>query len=457
MTDAKPTAAGKVFIGWLDKERGDQPATIREAGDTVIYIYDGAKTYTLDALWASLDATGYKDTYDGKEHGLASVDVAINKGSDLAQQYQDQAKNFIKQGTIQYSIDDGETWSDVAPKYKDAGTYPVKVKVDVTVQDQTTTLEASANIVIEPATLEVFTPSAKRPYNGQPLTAEGSVEGFVNGESAPFATTGTQTAVGESVNTYAIDWEAEGAAKQSNYKVSENLGKLTVTEHDGEVVAAAGSYTGVYDGKPHGVEVTVTGLPEGYTVKAARSSATATDVTGEAGVEARVDNLAIVNAQGVDVTENLNIKREPGSIVIEPAPYSVTTESATKVYDGDALTAPGKIEGLVNGETANLKVTGSQTNAGASDNTYAIEWAGTAKESNYKLESESIGTLTVTAAPDSPTPDDQSKDQGVFNGNDANSGLVQTGDTTGIYGMTAIIAAVVAAFVSLLAVRRRKK
>lgn len=458
VTKSEPTATGKAFIGWLDKERGDQPAAIRKAGDTVTYIYDGAKTYTLDALWASLDVTGYKDTYDGKEHGLASVDVAINKGSDLAQQYQDQAKNFIKQGTIQYSIDDGETWSDVAPKYKDAGTYPVKVKVDVTVQDQATTLEASANIVIEPATLTVSTPSDSRAYNGQPLTAKGSVEGFVNGESAPFATTGSQTAVGWSKNSYAIDWEAEGAtAKESNYTIVENLGKLTVTEHDGEVVATPGSYTGVYDGKPHGVDVTVTGLPEGYTVKTASSNATATDVTDEAGVTATVDDLAIVNAQGEDVTGKLKITKNTGTIVIEPAPYSVITESATKVYDGTALTAPGKIGGLLEGETANLKVTGSQIKVGTSENTYAIEWTGTAKESNYKLESESIGTLTVTAAPDSPTPDDQSKDQDIFNGNDANSGLVQTGDATGIYGMAAIIAAVVTAFVSLLAVRRRKK
>lgn len=451
VTKSEPTATGKAFIGWLDKERGSQPAAIREAGDTVTYIYDGAKTYTLDALWVSLDVTGYKDTYDGKEHGLA-VDVAINKGSDLAQQYQDQAKKFIKQGAVQYSTDDGKTWSDVAPKYKNAGTYPVKVKIDVTVDGKPSTLKASANIVIEPATLEVSTASAKRAYNGQPLTAGGSVEGFVNGETAGFKTTGSQTAVGDSPNTYELAWD--GTAKPTNYKIAENLGKLTVTEHDGEVVAAAGSYTGAYDGEPHGVDVTVTGLPEGYAVKAAGSKATATDVTDGA-VTAEVDELAIVNAQGEDVTGRLNIKREPGSIVITPAPYSVTTESATRAYDGTALTATGRIDGLVNGETANLKVTGSQTNVGASDNTYAIEWAGTAKESNYKLESESIGTLTVTAAPDSPTPDDQSKDQGVFNGSGA--GLVQTGDMTGLYGTAAIIAAVIAAFVSLLAARRRKE
>ena len=309
-----------------------------------------------------------------------------------------------------------------------------------------------------PATLTVTTPSASRAYNGQPLTAEGTIEGFVNGETAGFKTTGSQTAVGESDNTYAIDWAAEGAtAKESNYTIAAKLGKLTVIEHDGEVVATPGSYTGVYDGKPHGVDVTVTGLPEGYTVKSASSNATANDATGEAGVTAEVDELVIVNAQGEDVTSKLKVTRNTGTIVITPAPYSVTTESATRAYDGTALTAPGKIGGLLEGETANLKVTGSQTKVGASENTYAIEWTGTAKESNYKLESESIGTLTVTAAPDSSTPDDQSKDQGVFNGNDANSGLVQTGDTTGIYGMAAIIAAVVAAFITLFAVRRRKK
>ncbi len=204
--------------------------------------------------------------------------------------------------------------------------------------------------------------------------------------------------------------------------------------------------------------MTVTGLPEGYTVKAARSSATATDVTGEAGVDAEVDELAIVNAQGVDVTENLNIKREPGSIVIGPATLEVFTPSAKRPYNGQPLTAEGNIEGFVNGESAPFATTGTQTAVGESVNTYAIDWEaeGAAKQSNYKI-AENLGKLTVTAAPDSPTPDDQSKDQGVFNGNDANSGLVQTGDTTGIYGMAAIIAAVVAAFITLFAVRRRKK
>lgn len=457
VTVVEPTATGKAFIGWFDKERGSQPAAIRKAGDTITYIYSKDQSYTLDALWASLAVTGYKGTYDGNEHGLASADIAINEGSDLAQQYQDQAKDFIRQGTVLYSTDKGETWSETAPKYKDAGTYPVKVKVDVTVGGKTTTLEASAKIVIEPATLEVFTPSAKRPYNGQPLTAQGSVEGFVNGESAPFATTGTQTAVGESVNTYAIDWDAtDSTAEKSNYKVSDSVGTLAVTAQSivldpqnpesylGVVVDSPSDQ--VYTGLEHKWIPSVTGndgkaLVEGADYEVTYGTADFTNVTG--------DIVVTIKGKGNYSGEVVR------SYKITPAPYSVTTESATKVYDGTALTAPGKIDGLLEGETADLKVTGSQTKVGASENTYTIEWTGTAKESNYKLESENIGTLTVTEAPDSPTPDDQSKDQGILNGNGA--GLVQTGDATGICGMAAVIAAVVAAFVSLLAVRRRKK
>ena len=709
VTDSKPTATGKEFIGWLDKERGDQAAAIRKHGDIIKYIYDKGQTYTLDALWASLAVTGYSGTYDGQEHGLKSADVAINEGSDLAQEYQEQAKRFIKQGTILYSADDGETWSAAAPKYKDAGIYPVKVKVDVTVDGQIKTLEASANIEIAPAILTVTTPSDSRPYNGQPLTAAGTIEGFVNGETAGFATTGSQTAMGESKNTYAIDWEAADAtAKKSNYKIVENLGTLKVTPveakvtvtvkgntatrpyngaeqsvegytfvsadnplyaetdvsfsggavakgtdagtypmglaasqfsnanenfanvefvvedgsivvdpailtvttpsdsrpYNGQPLTAAGTIEGfvngetagfattgsqtamgeskntyaidweaadatakksnykivenlgtlkvtpnttsivvtpkggtkVYDGTPlesAGVDEIV-GLPKDF----ALTAEVVGSVTDAGYAKASIKSFVITNADGDDVTdqfvnvatgeatlvvtprpvtvasadatkvyngtelvkheakvsdgelvegeefdyeffgtqtdagvsdntfaakpgndatklENYEITYDRGVLTVTPASYSVTTESATKVYDGTALTAGGKIEGLLESETANLKVTGSQTKVGASENTYTIEWTGTAKESNYKLESESIGTLTVTAAPDSPTPDDQSKDQGVFNG--TNSGLVQTGDATGIYGVAAVIAAAVAAFVSLLAVRRRKE
>lgn len=295
-------------------------------------------------------------------------------------------------------VKDGEKTLKEGTDYKVSFSKDVKNVGTVTV---TVTGKGNYNGTVErtyqitPATLTVTTPSKSDVYNGKTLTAEGTVSGFVNGEAAAFATTGSQTKVGSSTNTYAIDWGAkESTAKKSNYTVKENLGKLTVTEFAGEVVATVGNYNAPYDGKAHGVDVTVTGLPEGYTVKSAVSNATATDAT-EDKVKAEVDDLVIVNADGEDVTSELKITKKTGAIEITPAPLKVTTYGAKAEYNGQALTAGGKVTGFVNNEAASFATTGSQTEVGKSKNTYKIDWNDTAKESNYTVEKD-LGTLEVT-------------------------------------------------------------
>lgn len=249
---------------------------------------------------------------------------------------------------------------------------------------------------ILPAKLIVTTPSDSTVYNGKPLTAEGGVEGFVNNETAVFETTGSQTEVGESENTYAIYWSDEGTtAKRSNYTVEEHIGALTVTEYADEIVAVANDVTMTYDGMPHRAEVTVTGVPEGYSVKTAWSGAEVTDVTGADGLVANVDEIVVVNAEGKDVTDSLKITKKPGKLVIEPKELTVVTMGASKPYDGTPLTANGKIEGFVNGETAAFAVIGSQTEVGECTNAYTIEWSGNAKQGNYTVK-EDLGKLEVT-------------------------------------------------------------
>ena len=249
---------------------------------------------------------------------------------------------------------------------------------------------------ILPTKLIVTTPSDSMVYNGKPLTAEGSIEGFVNNETAVFETTGSQTEVGESENAYAIYWSDEGTtAKRSNYTVEEHIGTLTVTEYADEIVAVANDVTMTYDGMPHRAEVTVTGVPEGYSVKTAWSGAEATDVTGADGLVANVDEIVVVNAEGKDVTDSLKITKKPGKLVIEPKELTVVTMGASKPYDGTPLTANGKIEGFVNGETAAFAVIGSQTEVGECTNAYTIEWSGNAKQGNYTVKEE-LGKLEVT-------------------------------------------------------------
>ena len=159
------------------------------------------------------------------------------------------------------------------------------------------------------------------------------------------------------------------------------------------VTTTGGTFT--YDGKAHEATVTVKGLPSGYTYKAS-SNATATHVA-EGKVNATCDTLIIRNAEGVDVTNELKIEYVNDSITITPATLTVTTESASKVYDGDPLTAEGSISGLVEGETVSFITTGTRTEVGTSDNTYTLNWtesAKSAKKSNYTIK-ETIGKLTV--------------------------------------------------------------
>ena len=368
MTVAEGKVPNTIAYTWKDGFKASNFAIEKSEGELSVVAKDIVSS-------ADMTVSSPSDlVYDGREHKWAPE---VKDGEKLLTEGIDY--------TVSYGADD---FTNVT------GT----IKVTVTGQgNYAGSVERAYRIT--PAPLTASTPSASRVYNGNALTAAGSVSGFVNGESAPFETTGSQTEVGTSDNTYAIDWAAAGAtAKQANYTVSETVGKLTVTEFAGRVVATPGSYSGTYDGQAHGVDVTVSGLPKGYSVKVARSNATATDATDEAGVTASVDELVIVNAQGEDVTGKLDIEKQTGTIKIAPAEYHVVTEGAFKVYDGTALTAPGKIVGLVNGEDASLSVTGSQTDAGSSANTYAIAFDKSAKEGNYVHGADTIGSLEVTAA-----------------------------------------------------------
>ena len=112
-------------------------------------------------------------------------------------------------------------------------------------------------------------------------------------------------------------------------------------------------------------------------------------------------------------TDNCNEISATDTFTINKREITLTTQSASKVYDGTALTAPGSIEGLVNNETATLNVTGSQTNVGSSDNIASIVWDGTADKNNYEVTND-FGTLTVTKQSINPEdPDDPSSYKNV--------------------------------------------
>ena len=324
--------------------------------------------------------------YDGNEHinGLTVTDSKLNttlaEGTDYTLTY---SGDLINVGTVTITI-------------KGIGNY---------------TGEFTKTYQILPREYTVTTNSDSKVYDGTALTAGGTVNNLVDGETVNLTMTGSQTDVGISDNTYELNWT--GTARKANYKHGkDSIGTLTVTkqsiapdpEHPEtyKEVTITSPSDEVYDGKEHKWIPTVTDK-EGN------------ELVAKTDYEVTYSTTDFTNVTGTITVTITGIGNYTGKATrtysITPKTYTVTTESDSKVYDGTALTAGGKVSGIVKGETVDFTITGSQTSVGTSDNTYELDWTGSAKESNYKHGKDSIGTLTVKAksiVPDGPdTPDEK--------------------------------------------------
>ena len=147
----------------------------------------------------------------------------------------------------------------------------------------------------------------------------------------------------------------------------------------------------------------VSGEGATYKVTGSRTDAGASDnvftYTLNNGPQSRGASRAgvYIAGNGATLAENYTISKVEGKLTVNPKTITVTTADATKTYDGTALTAKGRLTGLVSGETVTFRTTGSRTAVGRSQNTYSLKWNGTAKRSNYVIE-EKLGTLLINAA-----------------------------------------------------------
>ena len=387
--EAKGTEAGTYSMGL----NADQFTNTNDNYTQVTFIVnDGILTITPKSINPDDEKNGITVTdpensiYDGNEHinGLTVTDSKLNttlvEGTDYTLTY---SGDLINVGTVTITI-------------KGIGNY---------------TGEFTKTYQILPREYTVTTNTDSKVYDGNPLTAGGTVNNLVKDETVNLTMTGSQTDVGTSDNTYELNWT--GSAKESNYTHGkDSIGTLTVTkqsiapdpEHPEtyKEVTITSPSDEVYDGKEHKWIPTVTDKEGNELVaktdyKVTYSTTDFTNVTGTI----TVTITGIGNYTG----------KATRTYSITPKTYTVTTESDSKVYDGTALTAGGKVSGIVKGETVEFTITGSQTSVGTSDNTYELNWTGSAKESNYKHGKDSIGTLTVKAksiVPDGPdTPDEK--------------------------------------------------
>ncbi len=256
-------------------------------------------------------------------------------------------------------------------------------------------------LTVNQAPVTISTAEAKKVFDGTPLTAgEPTVTGLIGGDTITAAVkegTGSVLTVGTRTPEITYTWGK--GTDSGNYTVITNPGTLTVTANSTPITFTAKSAEKVYDGSPlEESDVTVTGVPSGFF----GYGVTLGSITDAGSADNEITGYAIwAEGKAYEATACFsNVTLVKGTLKVTPKGISVSTPNSSKKYNGNSLpetTEEPTVSGLVEGETATVEMTGRLTDVGTGTNTYTINW-GTAKEGNYEVVFESLGTLEVTKA-----------------------------------------------------------
>ena len=337
---------------------------------------DYGKLEVTDSDKLTVSATGYSGKYDGQTH---NGNVTATEGA-----------------TLSYSTDNGETWTATEPTIKNVGEIKVIVKASMANYSDAT---AEYTLKVTPRPVTLTSETASKPYDGTPLTKpEVTVtgDGFVDGEVTDIKATGSVTNVSDSPVTNTIVYTTTNKFVEGNYDITKDEGELTITKSDKLTVSATG-YDGKYDGQTHNGNVTAT---EGATLSYSTDNGETWTAT-----EPTIKNVGEINVTVKASMANYSDVTAKYTLKVTPRPVTLTSETASKTYDGTALTKPEVTvtgDGFVDGEATAI-ATGSQTEVGSSDNTIEIIKKDGFDENNYAIELK-VGTLTVEKRPYRPNP-----------------------------------------------------
>ena len=277
--------------------------------------------------------------------------------------------------------------------------------VDVT-NNYTFGASQKGTLTVTPRPVTLTSGGGEKEYDGTPLTNSTVTvggSGFVAGEGATYNVTGSQLYVGSSDNTF--DYTLNDNTKADNYIITKELGKLTVTQKSSEITIKALSDSKLYDGTPltnDKYEFTQNILADGDVLHVTVEGS----ITNyEDGVDGKVANVVtdyyVTNSNGDVITENYKFAPSiNGTLEIIRRNVTLTSATDDKVYDGtpltkDEVTVSG--DGFAENEGATYDVTGSQTDAGSSDNSFTYTLNDNTKAGNYIITTV-VGKLTVTAS-----------------------------------------------------------
>ena len=350
-----------------DSEQGNYEVTYKNGTFTI---------YKSKALTVS--APDYSGEYDGRSHGT----TAVAKAGD----------HPAPTGTkIYYSTSENGPWSEESPEIKDIGTKIVYVKAE---NPNFETARASATLKVTPKEVTVIADDKSKKYGEKDPELTASVKGTLDGDTVKYQLSRES---GNDVGKYTIT--PSGKEDQGNYTVKYVAGKLEITKSDNLKVTAKG-YTGTYDGTSHGASAVAkvgdNPAPDGTTIYYKTGDG---NWTTEA---PSIKNAGEKTFQVKAVNSNYEDAVDEGVLKVEKRKVTLTSETASKTFDGTPLTRPDVTvsgDGFVPGELDYKNATGSITKVGGPvDNKIEYKLKDGFKSDNYEVTLKT-GTLTITKIP----------------------------------------------------------
>lgn len=273
-------------------------------------------------------------------------------------------------------------------------------------------------LTINPRLVTVTSGGGSKEYDGKPLTnstvtAVGAEtyanKPFAEGEGLAYTVTGKQTDVGESDNTFSYD-KANDETDLRNYQITKEIGKLEVTKKTSKTITiTAASGTHEYDGKEFTKkEYTYTSdvLVPGDELTA-EVSGSQTNVNSDTDKDNNTVTSYKVMRGTQDVTDWYTIEVAPGTLTVTPRPVTIKSDSASRPYNGEELSAKtvavvsekgfveGSIDDVLNINTDKMPGVTDVTAVPVVNDGYTYEFKNQDLAKNYAITTLN-GTLEIT-------------------------------------------------------------
>ena len=370
----------------------------------------------------TITAASDSKTYDGTpltNNGFTFTEGVLVKGDVLTAVVEGSATNV------------GDEGKNVVKSYK-----VMRGDVDVT-GNYTFTDSVDGKLTINKRTVTLKSEGGSKEYDGTPLTKPVVTvggDGFVDGEVTDVKATGSVTFVHEGDVTNAITYTEGANYKESNYTITKDEGKLSITKREGEgktITVTANSDEKVYDGAP----LTNNGFTHaGALVEGDTLTAVVEGSQTDVGVGDNVVTSYKVMRGETDVTTSYTFADSvKGALTVTLRGVTFTGESKSLPYTGGMQSITGITpSGLVKGHThSGLTYKAEGQNVGSYDGAFSGDVVikdaqGNDVTKNYNV-TKTPGKLTITNASFAVTFTGES-DTKVYNGEEQPiTGITATG------------------------------